>query len=110
MSNPKRPSSAQKAINDFSPKLVGLTDNVLFGDILERRALSPRDRSLIAVVTSLVTGRDTGQLSFHINYAKQNGLTEEEIIETITHLAFYAGWPNATSAYTVTKKVFAKEQ
>jgi 4-carboxymuconolactone decarboxylase len=107
MSNSKELTGAQKTIGDFAPKLVRLTDDVLFGDVWERKELSPRDRSLITV-SSLITGGNTEQLRFHLNKAKENGLSEEEFIEVITHLAFYAGWPKAMSAITVAKEVFSK--
>jgi 4-carboxymuconolactone decarboxylase len=107
MSNSKEPSAAQKTIGDFAPKLVQLTDDVLFADVWERKELSPRDRSLITVA-SLITSGSTEQLVFHLNKAKENGLSEEELIEVITHLAFYAGWPKAMSAIMVAKEVFSK--
>ena len=85
-----------------------LADDVLFGDVWERKELSPRDRSLITVA-ALITGGNTEQLSFHLNKAKENGLTETDLKEVITHLAFYAGWPRAMSALTVAKRVFEGE-
>ena len=97
---------AQQLIGDFAPKLVDLTDGVLFGDIWERKELSPRDRSLITVA-SLITGGSTDQLRGHLARAKTNGLTETELKEVIIHLAFYAGWPKAMSAIAVAKEVFA---
>ena len=90
---------------DFAPKLVSLTDDVLFGDVWERKELTPRERSLITVA-ALITGGNSEQLPFHLNKAKENGLTETELKEVITHLAFYAGWPKAMSAITVAKQVF----
>jgi 4-carboxymuconolactone decarboxylase len=93
------------SLGDFAPALVDYTDNVLFGQVWQRPELSPRDRSLITVA-ALVAGGNTEQLTFHLAYAKQNGLTEEELIEAITHLAFYAGWPRAMSAMTVARQVF----
>lgn len=107
MSASKELTVAQKKLGDFAPKLVQLTDDILFGDIWERKELSPRDRSLITVA-SLLTGGNTEQLKSHLNLAKQNGLSEKELIEAITHLAFYAGWPKAMSAMTVAKEVFSK--
>ncbi|MBT8162079.1 MULTISPECIES: carboxymuconolactone decarboxylase family protein [Arthrobacter] len=98
---------AQQLIGDFAPKLVELTDDVLFGDIWERSELSPRDRSLITVA-SLITSGSTEQLRGHLARAKTNGLTEEELKETIIHLAFYAGWPKAMSAITVAKEIFTQ--
>ncbi|MEC3854368.1 carboxymuconolactone decarboxylase family protein, partial [Paenarthrobacter ureafaciens] len=97
---------AQQLIGDFAPKLVELTDDVLFGDIWERAELSPRDRSLVTVA-SLVTNSSTDQLRGHLARARANGLTEAELKEAIVHLAFYAGWPKAMSAITVAREVFA---
>ncbi|MBP1136544.1 4-carboxymuconolactone decarboxylase [Arthrobacter sp. PvP023] len=96
---------AQQLIGDFAPKLVELTDGVLFGDIWERTELSPRDRSLITVA-SLVTTASTDQLRGHLARAQVNGLTETELKEAIIHLAFYAGWPKAMQAIMVAKEVF----
>ncbi|WP_028402140.1 carboxymuconolactone decarboxylase family protein [Ectobacillus panaciterrae] len=109
MSDSKELTVAQKKLGNFAPKLVQLTDDVLFGDVWKREELSPRDRSLITV-SSLITGGNTEQLKSHLNLAKQNGLSEEELIEVITHLAFYAGWAKAMSAMTVAKEVFLKEK
>jgi 4-carboxymuconolactone decarboxylase len=75
-------------IGDFAPKLVELTDNVLFGDIWERPGLLKRDRSLITVA-ALVSLYRTEQMAFHLGRALENGVTEDELIEVITHLAFY---------------------
>jgi len=99
--------AAQNLIGDFAPKLVELTDGVLFDDVWERRELSKRDRSLITV-SALVAMNRPDQLRFHLNFALQNGLSKEELIEAITHLAFYSGWPNAISAIMVAKEVFSK--
>lgn len=107
MSEPKAQTRAQKLIGDFSPKLVELTDEVLFGDIWERAALSKRDRSLITVAALIANG-NTEQLSGHLNRAHENGISEAELVEVITHLAFYAGWPRAISAVRVAKDVFQK--
>jgi 4-carboxymuconolactone decarboxylase len=101
------PAASQKTIGDFAPKLADLSDRVLFGDVWERPELSKRDRSL-ATVAALVALHRPEQLRFHLDYALQNGLKKEELIEVITHLAFYAGWPNAMSAIQVAKEVFSK--
>src|SRR6476620_6700870 len=105
MSDSQAMTPAQKAIGDFAPKLVALTDDVLFGDVWERTELSPRDRSLITVA-SLISGGNTEQLRGHMARAKQNALTETELKEVIIHLAFYAGWPKAMSAITIAREVF----
>jgi 4-carboxymuconolactone decarboxylase len=104
----KEPSAIKKNLGDFSPKLVQLTEDVLFGDVWERAELSKRDRSLVTVA-ALVAGGNAEQLPFHLKRAKENGATEAELIETITHLAFYSGWPKAMSAITVAKDVFKKQ-
>jgi 4-carboxymuconolactone decarboxylase len=105
MSEPIPQTRAQQMIGDFAPKLVSLTDDVLFGDIWARSELSPRDRSLITVA-ALITGGSTEQLPGHFERARQNGLTETELKEVIIHLAFYAGWPKAMSAIQVAKRTF----
>ncbi len=87
--------------------MAELTDEVLYGDIWERPGLSKRDRSL-ATVSALVAMNRPDQLRSHLAIAKRNGVTEEELIEAITHLAFYSGWPNAVSAIAVAKEVFKK--
>jgi 4-carboxymuconolactone decarboxylase len=99
------PSPAQQLIGDTAPKLVELTDQVLFGDVWERPELSPRDRSLITV-SALVALYRLEQLPGHLRRALANGLTEQELAEAITHLAFYAGWPKAMAAMTVAKETF----
>jgi 4-carboxymuconolactone decarboxylase len=103
----KEPSAAQKMIGDLAPELADLTDRVLFGEVWERRELSKRDRSL-ATVAALVAMNRPDQLRFHLKFAVENGVKKEELIEVITHLAFYAGWPSAMSAITVAKEVFSK--
>jgi 4-carboxymuconolactone decarboxylase len=102
---PAQPSAAQQTLGDFAPKLLELTNDVLFGDIWERPGLSKRDRSLITVTALLALYR-TEQLPFHMGRALENGVTKDELIEAITHLAFYAGWPNAMTAIGTAKTVF----
>ncbi len=108
MDKEKKESAAEKMLGNFAPKLLGYTDNVLFGDLWEGKELSRRERSLITVA-ALVAGEHTGQLKFHLNYAKEHGLTEDELIEVITHLAFYTGWPKAMSAIMLAKEAFEKK-
>jgi 4-carboxymuconolactone decarboxylase len=105
----KEPSAAERMIGDFAPKLAELTDEVLFGDIWKRPGLSKRDRSLITVATLVALYR-TNELPFHVGRALENGVSKDELIELITHLAFYAGWPNAMSALMVAKEVFKKDE
>jgi 4-carboxymuconolactone decarboxylase len=106
----KRPANAaQRAIGDFAPKLAELTDQVLFGDVWERPQLSKRDRSMITCAALVATGK-TEQMGFHFPRALENGVTREELIELITHLAFYAGWPNAMSAMARARELLGAKQ
>lgn len=103
----REPSAAQQAMGDLAPKLAELTNEVLFGDIWERKELSKRDRSLITVAALVALNR-TDQLRFHLQRALENGVTRQELIEEITHLAFYSGWPTAVNGVMVAKEVFSK--
>ncbi len=103
----KQSKAAENIVGDFAPKLVELTDRVLFDDVWERRDLSKRDRSLITVAALIALHRPD-QLRFHLSKAVENGITEQELIEAITHLAFYAGWPSAMSAILIAKELFAR--
>ena len=98
-------SRAQQLMGATAPKLADLTDSVLYGDIWQRPELSKRDRSLVTVAALIALNRPD-QLRSHLALARQNGVTEEELVETITHLAFYAGWPNAVTAVSVAQEVF----
>jgi 4-carboxymuconolactone decarboxylase len=104
----KQPRPSQGAMGDFAPKLAEITDNVLYGEIWERPELSKRDRSLVTVAALIALNRPE-QLRSHIMRARDNGVTQAEVVETITHLAFYAGWPNAVNAISVAKEVFVKK-
>ena len=80
-----------------APKLAELSQQILFDDIWKRQILTPRERSLITLAALTALGR-VQQLPWHIDFAQQNGLCQQEITEVFTHLAFYAGWPAAVSA------------
>ena len=105
----KEPSGAARMFGDFAPALVSFTDDTLFGQIWTRPELSPRDRSLVTVA-ALATAGNTGQLTYHLGLARRSGVTKAELIEAITHLAFYAGWPRAMSAMAVAKQVLGGNQ
>ncbi|MEZ4657290.1 MAG: carboxymuconolactone decarboxylase family protein [Caldilineaceae bacterium] len=105
MSEQKQQTRAQQLLGDIAPKLAEITDDVLFADVWERPGLSPRDRSLITVAALIANG-NTEQLTGHLNRAKANGISQDEIAEIITHLAFYAGWPRAISGALVAKEIF----
>jgi 4-carboxymuconolactone decarboxylase len=96
--------SAPQELAEIAPKLVEITDDVLFADVWERPGLSPRDRSLVtvSVLAALYRGE---QLGHHLGVALDNGLSVEELSEAITHLAFYAGWPNAMTAIDRLRKI-----
>ncbi|MFJ2722481.1 carboxymuconolactone decarboxylase family protein [Streptomyces sp. NPDC087437] len=96
--------SAPEELKAIAPKLVEVTNDVLFGDVWKRPGLSPRDRSLVTVSTLAALYRSE-QLDHHLGVALNNGLSVEELSEAITHLAFYAGWPNAMTAITRLKKI-----
>ena len=96
--------SAPRALAALAPKLVEVTDEVLFGDVWERPGLSPRDRSLVTV-SALAALYRSEQFGHHLGVALDNGLSVEELSEAITHLAFYAGWPNAMTAIMQLKKI-----
>lgn len=101
-----QPTRAQQLMGDIDPKLAELTDKVLFGDVWERKQFSKRDRSLVTVAALIALNRPE-QLRSHIALALQNGVTREELVETITQLAFYTGWPSAVSAVPIAREVFS---
>lgn len=101
----------QKAIDGMAavaPEFAKLTQELLFGDIWERAPLSKRDKSLITV-TVLVALNRIEQVEFHLKKAFENGLTKEELVAAITHIAFYAGWPTAASGLTHLKNVLDQQ-
>lgn len=98
-------TAGRDRLGDFAPQFAALNDDVLFGEVWDREEqLSPRDRSLITCASLMTQG--VPQLEAHLNIAKQNGVTKDEIVELITHLAFYTGWPKAWSAFTLAKEIF----
>ena len=98
------PSRAQQLMGDVDPKLADLTDAVLYGDVWERKDLSKRDRSLVTVAALIVLNRPD-QLRSHMALALKNGVTPAELTETVTHMAFYSGWPSAVSAIPILREV-----
>ena len=105
MSTPQSATTARDVVRQVAPKLIDLSEKVLYADVWERTQMSKRDRSLITVATLIALGRSE-QLKGHLERALANGVTREEIGETITHLAFYAGWPAAMTAGRVAQQVF----
>lgn len=99
-------TAGRDLLGDFAPKFAELNDDVLFGQVWSReKEFAPRDRSIVTV-TALITGGNFEQLLFHLNKAKENGVTKEEIAEIITQLAFYVGWPKAWSAFNIAKEIY----
>ncbi|MGO4374252.1 tautomerase family protein [Paenibacillus sp. MCAF20] len=98
-------TNVRASLGELAPAFVDYSENVLFGDLWKRERLSLRDRSLVTL-SALVASGQTEQLPYHLRLAIDHGLTREEIIEAITHLAYYAGWPRAASALETAKNVF----
>jgi 4-carboxymuconolactone decarboxylase len=94
----------KRVFGSYAPEFVALTDEVMYGDVWERPGLSHRDRSLITVASLLSLVR-TDQLGHHLERALNNGVTEQELIDAITHLAFYAGWPAAVTAMSCLQEI-----
>lgn len=105
---PEQVGGGRKTLGDFAPKLAELTDDMLFEDVWNRPELPARDRSLITVAV-LAAGGDTDQLRFHLGRAIENGVTQEELVEAITHVTLYAGWPKGMGAMGVAKELFGTE-
>lgn len=104
----KKQTAGRDNLGEFAPQFAALNDDVLFGEVwAQEEQLSPRDRSLITVSSLLTQG--VPQLEAHLKLAKENGVTKDEIVELITHLAFYTGWPKAWSAFNLAKEVFTNE-
>ena len=104
----KKQTAGRKQLGDFAPQFAALNDDVLFGEVwAKENELSARDRSLFTIAC-LMTSGDFPQLKAHLKMGKDHGLTKEEVVATITHLAFYAGWPKAWSAMGLAKEVYGK--
>ena len=97
----------EQQFGNVAPGIVQYTTDVLFRDLWLRPDLAPRDRSLVTV-SALIASDQVAQLPHHLNRAMDNGLTQSQAAEVVTHLAFYSGWPNAFSALPVLKDVFEK--
>lgn len=98
-------SVPRNPFSDIAQALGDYSDKVLFGDVWKRTELSPRDRSLVTVAC-LVSGYRINEMPFHFKRALENGVSREELVEAITHLAFYAGWPAASTALPIARRVF----
>lgn len=107
----EKQTAGHEALGSFAPQFAHLNDDVLFGEVWSREAqLSPRDRSLITVAALMSGGILDGSLRYHIQHAKENGVTQQEMTEALTQLAFYAGWPKAWAAFRMAKEVYAEDE
>lgn len=101
----KQVTAGRDALGEFAPEFAELNDDVLFGQVWSREAeLSPRDRSLITVTALIASGILDSSLQHHMQRAKENGVTREEMAEAISHIAFYTGWPKAWAAFRTAKE------
>ena len=105
----KKVTAGRDYLGDFAPKFAELNDDILFGEVWSREEqLSPRDRNLITVSALIASGIFDPSLRAHLTKARENGITKDEIVEVITHLAFYAGWPKAWAAFRLAQEVLAE--
>ena len=101
-------TAGRDALNDFAPKFAELNDDVLFGEVWSREGmLSLKMRSVVTLTALISKGITDSSLKYHLTTAKANGITKNEMAEILTHLAFYAGWPNAWAAFRMAKEVYA---
>ena len=106
----KKVTAGRDSLGEFAPKFAQLNDDVLFGEVWSREnELSLRDRSLVTVVSLMAQGLTDSSFAFHLQSAKNNGITRGEIAEIITHAAFYVGWPKAWAAFRMAKDVWAED-
>lgn len=100
-------TSGRDALNEFAPKFAELNDDVLFGEVWSREEqLSLKTRSIVTVTVLISKGIVDNSLTYHLSTARKNGVTRTEMAELLTHLAFYAGWPNAWAAFRMAKEVY----
>ncbi|MDN5341532.1 MULTISPECIES: carboxymuconolactone decarboxylase family protein [Oceanotoga] len=103
----KKQTAGRDALGEFAPKFAQLNDDVLFGEIWSREEeLSLKERSIITVTALITKGIFDNSLKYHIMNAKNNGVSKEEMVEILTHLAFYVGWPNAWAGFSLAKEVY----
>ncbi len=103
-------TAGRDELGEFAPEFARLNDDVLFGEVWSREdKLSARDRSIVTVTTLMASGILDSSLKFHLQNAKNHGVTEEEIAEILTHAAFYAGWPKAWAAFRMAKEVWTQD-
>ena len=100
-------TAGRDALNEFAPKFAELNDDVLFGEVWSRESELPlKIRSIITISALVSKGMVDSSFQYHLQTAKDNGVTKTEMAEILTHLAFYAGWPNAWAAFRMAKEVY----
>ncbi len=102
-------TAGRDALGEFAPKFAELNDDVLFDEVWSRDALSLKTRSMLTVTTLVAKGLADSSFKYHLQTAKANGVTKSEMAELLTHVAFYAGWPNAWAAFRMAKEVYSDD-
>ena len=106
----KKQTAGRDNLGDFAPKFAELNDDILFGEVWSREdKLSLRDRSIVTISIFMGKGLVDNSLKYHLVNAKNNGVTLSEMVEIVTHAAFYAGWPNAWAVFNLVKEVYKEE-
>ena len=106
----KKQTAGHESLGDFAPKFAELNDDVLFGEIWSREnKLSLKSRSMITISSLISKGIVDNSLKYHLQTAKDNGITKTEMVEILTHIAFYAGWPNAWAAFRMAKEIYLED-
>ncbi len=102
-------TAGRLGLGEFAPKFAELNDDVLFGEVWNREGLSPKIRSMLTITILVSKGLIDSSFEHHLNFAKANGVTKKEMAELLTHIAFYAGWPNAWAAFRMAKEVYQED-
>ena len=102
-------TAGHDALGEFAPEFAHLNDDVLFGEIWNREGLSPKLRSIVTVSVLIGKGITDSSLKHHLAFARANGVSQSEMAELLTHISFYAGWPNAWAAFRMAKQVYAED-
>lgn len=105
----KKETAGRERLGDFAPKFASLNDDILFGEVWSREEELPLKIRSMITLSALISGGNFEQVPPHLERAKENGVTKDEIVEIITHLAFYVGWPKAWSAFNLAKDIFDDE-
>lgn len=106
----KKQTAGHELLGDFAPQFAHLNDDILFGEVWSREQQLPAKQRSMIIIAALISGGNFEQLPAHLGIGKQNGITQVEIVEIITHLAFYVGWPKAWSAFNMAKEIYYANQ